>query len=123
MIVTHVNTGPKASYSLHGTELTISVPNIGSITVDLQAKQEQVQKVIDISLDHSFTRLVEGVGSWYVATIEIPPIATELFDTGDVDENGNPVMAQRELPLDTSKVKVHLWGLPENISNPKEVTV
>jgi len=120
VIVTNVNTGPKAGYSVAGTELTVSVPNIGEITVDLQARQGQVQKVVDISLDRDFTRLVEGVGSWYVASIVIPPVATEFYDTGEKDENGNSVMAEQELPLDMSQVKLHLWGLPESISNNNE---
>ncbi len=120
MIITNVSDGPKANYGLNGTNMTISVANVGDLTVDLQAKQSDVQKNVDISLDRSFSRLVEGVGAWYVASIEIPPVSKELYDTGEVDENGDPIMAQRELPLDTTKVKLRLWGLPENIS--KEVT-
>jgi len=120
LIITNVNDGPKATYSLDGTSLNVSVQNVGDINIDLQAKQSDVQKNVDISLDRSFSRLVKGVGAWYVASIEIPPISTELYDTGQVDENGDPVMAKQELPLDTTKVKVHLWGLPENVS--KEVT-
>lgn len=125
MIITNVNDGPKANYGLNGTNMTISVANVGDLTVDLQAKQSDVQKNVDISLDRSFSRLVEGAGAWYVASIEIPPVSKELYDTGEVDENGDPIMAQRELPLDTTKldttkVKLRLWGLPENIS--KEVT-
>lgn len=117
MIVTDVNTGPKAGYSVSGTDLTVSVPNVGDIVLDLQAKQGQVQESVDISLDRSYSRLVEGIGSWYVASIEVPPAETELYDTGEVDENGDPVMAERDLPLDMAKVKLRLWGLPESISS------
>lgn len=120
MIVTNVNEGTKADYSLDGSNLTISVPRVGELTLDLQAKQTSVRQNIDVSLDRGFLQLAAGIGSWYVATIEIPPVATELYETGATDEDGNPVMASRELPLDTSQVKLHLWGLPENIFDVTE---
>jgi len=109
LIISEVNSGRKAEYSLSGTALTV-----GNTTIDLQSKQESVQKVIDISLDRDMAQSREGVGAWYVATIVIPPKERELYDSGEVDEQGNPKMAERELPLDMSKVELRLWGLPDN---------
>lgn len=109
MIISEVNSGRKAEYSLSGTSLTV-----GDTTIDLQERQETVQKVIDISLDRDMTQTREGIGAWYVATIAIPPKERELYDTGEIDEQSNPKMAERDLPLDMSKVELRLWGLPDN---------
>lgn len=122
MIVSNVNSGPKAEYGLSGTVLTLSVPGAGSISVDLQEKQRAIQRTLDFSLDRSYERIAEGVGSWSVATVKLPSISTEMVDTGEVDEDGNPVMEERELDLDTSKVELHLWGLPEAISDKNQTT-
>lgn len=108
LIITEISKGPKATYSVSGTKLTV-----GTVTIDLQERQRSVQQVIDICLDNQLQTMREGLGAWYVATIVIPPIQRELYDTGEVDENGNPIMAERELPLDMSKVELRLWGLPQ----------
>lgn len=112
MIVRNVNSGPKAERTLNGTQLTIKVPGVEALYVELQERQEKVQRVLDISLDRNYERLVEGVGSWYVATVVIPAIATEIYDTGAVDDEGQPIMDERTLPIDVSKVELHLWCLP-----------
>jgi hypothetical protein len=76
--------------------------------------------VIDISLDGNMQQVREGVGAWYVATVILPAKQRELYDTGEVDENDNPIMAERDLPLDMAKVELRLWGLPENYSQVAE---
>ncbi|GEA17482.1 AAA family ATPase [Moorella sp. E306M] len=107
MIITHLNEGPKAEYSLNGTVLTVH-----GVSVDLAARQRDVQTVIDISLGSDFATAAEGTGAWYVATIVIPPREYDLVDTGQVDENGNPVMTPEPKPLDMNKVELRLWALP-----------
>lgn len=116
MIVQDVNTGEKADYVLDGTNLLVEVPEIGSLDIDLAQKQRETSRTINISLDRNFERLAEGVGAWYIANIKIPGIEYEVVDTGEVDEDGNPVMEKNRLPLDTSKVELHLWGFPETLS-------
>ncbi|WPZ18928.1 AAA family ATPase [Geobacillus subterraneus] len=121
MIVTEVNSGPKAAYALTGTVLTLSVPEVGSVSVDLAEGQQELQRLIDISLDRGYQRLAEGIGAWTVATIVIPPIESEVYETDEVDpETGQPIVGVRRLPLDMSKVQLHLWGLPMSLSNTEE---
>lgn len=114
MKVLNVNNGQKANYDLNGTQLTLSTPSAGSLTVDLAARQKDVRNTVDISLNNDFTGIAEGVGSWYVANIIIPAKEVEVYDTGEVDEEGEPVTDVRDLPLDTNDVVLNLWGLPEN---------
>ncbi|KYD24626.1 hypothetical protein [Parageobacillus toebii] len=121
MIVTEVNSGPKAAYALTGTVLTLSVPEVGSVSVDLAEGQQELQRLIDISLDRGYQHLAEGIGAWTVATIVIPPIESEVYETDEVDpETGQPIVGVRRLPLDMSKVQLHLWGLPMSLSNTEE---
>ena len=115
MFIQNVNTGIKANYAINGTNLTLTVPNVGAISVDLQAKQRDVDRIVDVSLTQDFKNLGEGVGSWYVATINIPAVETRAYETGETDDEGNPVIAETTLPLDMNKVTLYLWGLPENI--------
>lgn len=120
MIVQNVNSGEKADYTLSGTELTIKVPGIGELTIDLAKKQKAADRTLNISLDRNFTRLAEGVGAWYIANIQIPGERYELIDTGEEDNEGKSVMEKEELPLDISKVELHLWGFPETLSEKIE---
>jgi hypothetical protein len=107
MIVREVNEGPKIDYALDGTVLTLGG---GAVSIDLAARQQDTETVIDICRDDG--HLVEGVGRWYVATIIIPPRRYHLVDTGQVDENGAPVLAREALPLDTNSVVLNLWAVP-----------
>jgi len=120
LIKSNVNEGKKASHSINGTELTV-----GEVTIDLQKRQGDTQKVIDVCLDNQLQTMREGMGAWYVATIVIPPKQTEIYDTGETDEEGNAVNAERTLSLDMNKVELRLWGLPEEYgqSNPEGAEV
>ncbi|MGG1598460.1 AAA family ATPase [Paenibacillus naphthalenovorans] len=115
MIISEVSQGQKATYSVTGTVLTI-----GTVTIDLQERQKSVQNVVDVCLDNQLQTMAEGLGAWYVATIVVPPIERELYDTGEVDDQGDPVMAERDLPLDMSKVQLRLWGLPANYGQEQQ---
>ncbi|AKG05514.1 hypothetical protein AAV35_012620 [Salimicrobium jeotgali] len=110
MIVTHVNRGKKADYALRGTTVMIGK----EISVDLNKRQGDTEQVINISLDNKLETMQEGVGAWYVATIVIPAIRTELYDSGEVDEEGYPICKEREAPLNMSDVELRLWTLPAN---------
>ncbi len=119
MIISNVNSGLKAGYSVSGAELTVDVPEVGSLTIDLQEKQRDNKRTIDLSLDRSYDRLIEGTGPWYVSTVVVPGKERELVDTGEVEE-GEPVMEEVVLPLDMTKVEMYLWGLPETVSEKIE---
>lgn len=109
MIITEINPGKKASYSLNGAKLTID----NQVTVDLENRQTEAQRVVDVCLDNQLTTMREGLGAWYVATIIIPPAQKALVPNGEFDENDNEIMTEIELPLDLNKVELRLWGLPE----------
>ena len=116
MIVRNVNTGAKAGYSVSGTELTIDVPHVGNVTVDVQTRQGDSRRTLDFSLDKDYARVVEGVGPWYVATVVVPAAEKQTADTGQVDGDGNSVIEEVVIPLDMSRVELHLWGLPSTVS-------
>lgn len=107
MIITSVNTGEKASYSVQGT-----VVAVGEVTIDLATRQGDTEKVIDICLDNQLQSMREGMGAWYVANIIIPPLQREVVPSGEKDEEGNDVMIEEVRPLDMSKVELRLWRLP-----------
>ena len=109
MIITLVNSGTKADYALLGTTLTIG----NQVSIDLEGRQQDTQHVIDVCLDNQLETMREGLGAWYVATIIIPPKQRSLVESGEVDEEGNAIMVETELPLDVNKVELHLWSLPE----------
>ena len=104
MIITHLNSGRKAEFTLEGTTL-----NIGSLSIDLQERQGNVQRVIDICLDTTYATVQEGVGAWYVATIIIPPREYQLV------KNDNDETSIVPTSLDVSKVEIRLWALPEGV--------
>ena len=64
MIIQNVNEGPKAVCSISGTVLTVEIPGVDSLAIDLQPRQTDVLTKIDISLGRDYTKLAEGVGSW-----------------------------------------------------------
>lgn len=104
MIVTHLNSGRKAEFTVDGTVLTI-----GSLSIDLQERQGDVQRVIDVCLDTTYATIQEGVGAWYVATIIIPPREYQLVK----NDNGETSIVPTS--LDVSKVEIRLWALPEGV--------
>lgn len=108
MIITEINEGKKASYKLEGKVLTVG----DQVSIDLQDRQSDTQKVIDICLDNQLQTMREGIGAWYVATIIIPPKQRELVPSGEKDEEGNDILIERERELDTNLVELRLWSLP-----------
>ncbi len=116
MIIEEVSPGQKALYELATNangepKLTISV-NDQSVTVNLAEKEQDVEVLVDISLGEGGT-LIEGIGKWYVATIIIPPRTYHMVDTGQVNENGEPIMVPEADPVNPDNIKLCLWGLPE----------
>lgn len=104
MIISHLNNGRKVEFTLDGTTL-----NIGSLSIDLQERQDDVQRVIDVCLDTTYTTVQEGVGAWYVATIIIPPREYQLVKNDNGETNIVP------MSLNISKVEIRLWALPEGV--------
>lgn len=117
MILQEINEGPKIPYILDEETKTITLDN--KISIDLEDEQTGVEKVIDISLDNN-KELIKGVGKWYVANIVLPSIQYELVDTGETDDQGQPVKEKHRLPLNLDDVELILWALPgEYLNNEK----
>jgi len=108
LIITEINEGKKANYKLEDKVLTIG----DQVSINLQDRQSDTQKVIDICLDNQLQTMREGFGAWYVATIVIPPKQRELVTSGEKDEAGNDILIERDRELDTSLVELRLWALP-----------
>lgn len=118
MQVTELNSGEKAVHGLNGTVLTIEVKD-QAVEIDLAAKQKDNKNVIDICLDRE-GNLVESIDKWHVANIIIPAASYSLVDTGEVDDEGNPVYEKVKDPLNTDNVKLDLWALPNFIKETNE---
>lgn len=116
MIITNANNGPKAKYSLSGNKLTIE----DSVTIDLQERQRTNERVIDVCLDRNLDRLREGLSAWYVANVIIPAKRYSFQPSGEIDENGDDVMEEVELPVELSQVELRLWGLPAQYFDNQE---
>ena len=118
MKVNDINQGEKANYSINGTVLTIEV-NDQSSDIDLEAKQEDEKRTIDICLDDN-GNLVQEINNWYVANIHIPAASYSFIDTGEVDDQGNTVFDKVKDDLDTEDVGLDLWTLPNFITSTNE---
>lgn len=96
--------GPHVDVGVRGT--LVRVGNREFETADLQA-----QSAVIVDIRKSGGQIVEGGEGFQVAAIEIPPIRTEEVDTGEVDEDGNPVIERRQIPLGPDLVAVTLWTI------------
>lgn len=121
MKIQHVNTGTKAAYRVNGTLLNLEVPGVPVININLDEELKDVASVVDISLNQGFTQLERGVGNWYVASIKIPAREYDLVETGEVDEEGWPIMKEQALPVDMRDVVLCLWGIPVIANSESEV--
>ncbi|MDI3547874.1 MAG: hypothetical protein PWR10_1526 [Halanaerobiales bacterium] len=109
MIIKEINKGNKIPYSINENQKTITFND--RLTINLEENQADVEVVIDISLNKNM-ELIQGVDKWYVANLIIPAAEYELIDTGEVDENNQPIMENTKKELSLDEVKLILWGLP-----------
>lgn len=113
MIVKEMNQGKKIDYVVDGTNKTITfIDGENEVIVDLDSSQKEVENVIDISFDKN-RNLIKGVGEWHVANVVIPPAEYGMVDTGEVNEQGDPIKEEIKLPLFVENVELTLWNLPE----------
>lgn len=109
MIIEEINKGNKISYSIIITDKSITFND--NLTINLEERQSDAEKVIDVSLNKK-NELVEGVSNWYVANVIIPAAKYQMADSGKVDESGQPILAPIKELLALAEVKLILWGLP-----------
>ena len=113
MIISNVAAGETAAFSMQAGVLKIE----GQVEIPLAERQEENERVIDVCLDNDLLRVREGLGSWYVATVIIPAREHEYVESEVEGEAGELVV----LPLDTKKVKLVLWPLPQVYLDSKSV--
>ena len=107
MEIEYGTSGPYIEHSLVGNVL-----NIGSLSIDLEARQGDSQTIIDISAKMaggSETIMESCCGDKYVANIFIPPKTYKEVDTGVADSGGNAIYEKVGSPFDITKVILKLW--------------
>ena len=109
MIIEEIKKGNKISFSIDETAKTITFND--RLTINLDERQTDVEKVIDVSFNKK-NELVEGVSNWYVANIIIPAAKYQMADSGQVDESGQSILTPIKESLALDDVKLILWELP-----------
>ena len=86
--------------------------NNDELVIDLNARQADVQTVIDICFTGT-GKLIEGYGEAYAANILIPPKRYTEREEPGTDINGDPAtnIVKEALPLDVKAVTLQLWGI------------
>lgn len=107
MIVEEKNQGPKVDYELSGN---VIVFRGGELSLDLSKFERDFPVDIDIS-SNEHDMLQTGLSRRYVAQISIPAGEYEEIDTGETDEEDDPIIERSAMPFDISRVKLILWGL------------
>ena len=110
IIVVEKNGGGKIPYEVSGTKIVFGEDEL---MVNLKTRQRDYETTLDICKDkeNGLTVGVNTSSTEYVAQVTIPAREYELTDTGERDEDGNPVMEKTLLPFDMKKCTLTLWAL------------
>jgi len=105
MNITEMNDGAKAQWSLTGTTLTVA-----GVEIDLDAEQEDVQRVISV-YDGADGPTI-GLADRYIAVITIPPraYADELVEE-EMDGELVTMTIPVAQPIDPATVTLALWAV------------
>ena len=116
MVIKEISPGQKAPCGNEGALIFVgSGENL--VMIDATQRQSDQEEVIDIYQDDMGT-LVEGEKNlWYAATIVIPPLQYQIVDTGQVNDQEQPILAKEQLPLDLDAVTVVLWPLKKPLND------
>lgn len=101
------NAGKKIGYELDGSTLWIG----DAIAMKLHRLQTDDTVKKDICADAD-GNLVIGLGTNYVAQVEIPPREYE-YTEGEPDSEGNPTTKRTQKDFDISKCTLTLWSIEE----------
>ncbi|WP_027625519.1 hypothetical protein [Clostridium lundense] len=115
MKIIEQNEGTKIPYNVVGKTINFDE----TVSVNLSKYQKDEEVVVDVCLDRDMQLgfgLNGSIGQyvWYVANIVIPPKEYEMVETGQVDENENPIYNKVVQPLNMNDVTIYLWALPDN---------
>jgi len=97
--------GPHPDVSVSGKLVTI-----GGKSYETEARQKASEQLINLR-QASNGDIKEASTGFQVASIQIPPYRTEEVDTGEFDDEGNPVIELQRVPLDPDQVVITLWTI------------
>lgn len=109
MIIVNKNEGKKIPYEVDGTKITFDDEAMYNLT----KYERDDANHLDICRD-AYGNLVNGVpdsAGKYVAQIDIPARSYTEVETGQNDEEGNPITQPQALPLDMENVTLTLWSV------------
>lgn len=98
-----VGAGPHPDVSVAGGIITL-----GEAIVDCAERQEDSAVVVDLRQPQNGP-ITEGGDGRQLASIHIPPKRYVEVDTGETDEQGEPIIERQAEPLDADQVAVTLW--------------
>lgn len=109
--VVEVNEGAKIPYEVSATKITFGEDE--ELTVNCKSRERDNEVTLDICKDTEggLTVGVNTTAREYVAQVTIPAREYEEVDTGEKDENDNPIIERRALPFDMTKCTLSLWAL------------
>jgi hypothetical protein len=97
--------GPHPDVSVAG-KLVI----IGGETYDTEGRQKESEQLIDLRQAPNGD-IAEASEGFQVASVQIPPYRSEEVETGEVDDEGNPVIELQRVPLNPDQVVITLWTI------------
>lgn len=91
--------------------LTASTLTVGAVAIDLAARQEDLQTVIDLCYQADGT-IAEGLGKTYAANIVLPPRRYKDVQRQEKGLDGKmaTVTVKEAEPLNLDDVVLQLWG-------------
>lgn len=110
IIVVEKNEGEKIAYEVSGTKIIFGEDEL---MVNIKSRERDEEVTLDICKDtqDGLTVGVNTEAREYVAQVTIPARGYEIVDTGEQDEDGNPIMERKALPFDMKKCTLILWAL------------
>lgn len=110
IIVVEKNEGEKIAYEVSGTKITFGEDEL---MVNLKTRERDEEVTLDICRDtqDGLTVGVNTEARAYVAQVAIPAREYEIVDTGEQDEDGNPIMERNPVAFDMKKCTLTLWAL------------
>lgn len=103
--------GTKISHSIMGDTILVLEEEL---YLNLEKYQRDYPVHIDISRNE-FNMLVMGTSREYVAQIDIPEKTYRMVDTGEITEEGTPIMEKVHDEFDMNTVTLTLWGGNANV--------
>jgi hypothetical protein len=110
IIVVEKNEGEKIAYEVSGTKIIFGDDEL---MVNLKSRERDEAVTLDICKDtqDGLTVGVNTEAREYVAQVDIPAREYVIVDTGEKDNDGNPVMERKDVDFDMKKCTLTLWAL------------